>query len=422
MDNNSQNLRRSKKTTKKSFKNSLAVKVLFLTMLLVAGASIYAKGITDRLQKDQTTDGMEPIENQPFNILLLGKDAADFETPGRTDTILVVNIDPVKKKAFLVSVPRDTKVRINGRSSKINAAYAKGGADLTAQKVQELLDIKISRYFLVNWGGFENLVDLVGGVVIDVEKRMHYRGAGTYIELNPGKQLLNGKKALMYVRFRNDRQGDIGRMPRQQKFVFAFIDQSKQFKNILKLPQLIDGIVENVRTNSSSSELLWLGKSFWGFTKTDLKSEILPGAGKMVNGVSYFVLNDDELPAVSSKLGWETKKAFESRSLPIAANVYNAGDIEGLANTVSQTLGNKGYMISEVKTARRKYRNTTIFYGTNGLEKAKLTSFYLSKRFSSIELVESPDINNNADLSIYIGKKGVQPVASTGGAKSKINR
>lgn len=396
------------------------VKVLFLTMLLVAGAFIYGKGITKRLTKGEPTENIVPIENEPFNVMLLGVDAPDFKTRGRTDTILVVNVDPVKKKAFMVSIPRDTKVRINGRSSKINSAYAKGGAALAQQEVEELLNIKIARYYVVNWNGFENLVDLIGGVVIDVEKYMYYRAAGTYIELKPGKQILDGKEALGYVRYRNDKMGDIGRMPRQQKFIFALISQSKQFKNILKLPQLIDGVVDNVRTNSSAAELLWLGKNFWGIDKSDLKSAILPGAGKMIGGASYFVVDDNELPQVSSKLGWETKEAFEGKSLPIEVNVYNAGDIEGLAINISKSLGKKGYSISEVKTARRKYRNTTIFYSTDDLAKAQLTAFYLSKRFSDIKLIESSDINNNADLSIYIGKKGVQPLASADRA-SKSN-
>lgn len=411
-ESNATNNSRRYKKKGKNIKNSLGIKILFLMLLFVVGGFIYVFGIQKRLQSDVPQTSLAPIENEPFNILLLGTDTPDFNTHGRTDTILVVNIDPIKKKAFMVSVPRDTKVKFNGRSHKINAAYPKGGDKLVRQAVEDLLDIKIARFYLINWNGFENLVDLVGGVVIDVEKPMYYRAASTYIELKPGKQLLNGEKALGYVRYRNDKQGDIGRMPRQQKFIFALINQSKQIKNIIKLPQLIDGVVDNIRTNSSAAEMLWFAKTFWGIEKSDLKSEILPGSGKMVGGVSYFVVDDKELPRVTAKLGWRTKQAFETKDISVSVNVYNASNVEGLANSISNALSKKGFTIQEVGKARRSYRNTTIFYRKDNLEKAKLTAFYLSKRLSKIELEETSLKNNNADVSVYVGKNGVQPVAS----------
>lgn len=411
--NSRQSLRRHNPKKPKNKKTRyLLINIFFILSVLIAGFFIYVSGIEKRLQKNIKTEKLKPIENKPFNILILGKDAKDFKTSARSDTMIVAHIDPEKRKTFFISIPRDTKVRINGKTQKINAAYPIGGPQLAREEVEELLDIEIARFYVLNWEGFEKIVDLLGGVWIDVEKPMYYKSKNADIDLKPGKQLLDGQKALGYVRFRNDRHGDLGRIPRQQKFIIALIEQSKEIKNIVKMPVLIDGIVDNVMTNSSATEILWLTKTFWNMGESDMQTITIPGEAKMVNSVSYFIADEKGASPISASLGWRTKEGFESGKVAIAASVYNASNIDGLARETSKFLKSAGFSIDEVGTSSRPYKNTTIIYTSNNKEKAKLAAYYLSQRISDVQMIESGSNQSKPDLSVYIGKKGVRPLAS----------
>src|SRR5690606_13458695 len=122
----------------------------------------------------------------------------------RTDTIILATIDKAEGSIHAVAIPRDTRVRIPGRSGydRINAAHAYGGPKLAVRTVEELLGIEIDYYVRIDYEGFETIIDTLGGVVIDVERPMRYvdRAQGLDIDLKPGVQLLNGKQALDYVR------------------------------------------------------------------------------------------------------------------------------------------------------------------------------------------------------------------------------
>lgn len=409
----------SKKSSKGS--RNIVINVLFFVVVLVAGSFIYVSGIEKRLQKDIKSENLKPIKNEPFNLLILGKDTEDFKTPGRSDTIIVAHFDPKKKDVLLVSVPRDTKVNINNKTSKINAAYPIGGPQLAKSEVEKLLDIEIARYYVINWQGFEKIVDLLGGIWIDVEKPMYYKAKNADIDLKPGRQLLDGKKALGYARFRNDRHGDLGRITRQQKFMFALVEQSKEIKNLVKLPSLIDGIVDNAMTNSTTSEVLWLLKTFREIEKSDLQAVMIPGEARMINGVSYFVADEDQLPNISAQMGWRTKNDFESGKLPVVADVYNASNVDGLARGISNFLKEAGFSIGKVDTSPKLYLDTTIFHKKESKEKAKLVAYFLSQKISNpqIELIESTD--SKTELSVYIGKRDAHSLASLNEDSSSMN-
>lgn len=414
-------LRRHNPKKNKKIKN-IVINILFILVILIAGAFIYVSGVEKRLQKDVSTQKLKPIKKGPFNILILGKDAEDFKNPGRSDTIIVVHVDPEKKNALAVSIPRDTKVKINNQTSKINAAYPKGGPELAEKEIEKLLDIEIARFYVVNWQGFEKIVDLLGGIWIDVEKPMYYRGYDTYIDLKPGRQLLNGEKALDYVRFRNDRQGDLGRITRQQEFLLELVDQSKQIKNLIKFSSLIDGIIDNTMTNSTVGEILWFLRTFGNIEKSDVRTIMIPGEAKMIGGVSYFIADENQLRGISDKLGWKTKNNFETGAIPIVANVYNASSVDGLARDISDYLKESGFSINEVDTSSKFYLNTIIFYKKNSKEKAELAAYYLSQKISNIQLIESGESETHkTDISVYIGKKDADSLAALKKDNSALN-
>lgn len=228
-----------------------------------------------------------------LNILILGTDERGKEQ-ARSDTIILACIDLGKPAVDLVSIPRDTRANIPGHGKeKINHAHTYGGPALLTRTVEGLLGIKVDYYIETNFKGFENIIDLLGGITIDVEKRMYYPEEG--IDLKPGLQRLNGHDALGYVRFRHDAMGDIGRVERQQKFVKAAYEQFFTVKNLLKAPQIISQLSQYVKTNMPTSEMLRVAAVLKGMNADQLQTYTLPGYSQTIDGLSYWIAREDEM-------------------------------------------------------------------------------------------------------------------------------
>jgi polyisoprenyl-teichoic acid--peptidoglycan teichoic acid transferase len=230
------------------------------------------------------------------NILLLGVDNRNNDPHPRSDSMVVVSIDPVTKTARMFSVMRDTWYKIPGYGfEKINAAYSLGGPDLAMQTVSNFLQIPIHYYVKTDFQGFEKLVDAVGGVKIDVEKDMDYPDDGVYdILLHKGEQVLDGKHALMYVRFRHDAMGDFARTERQRKFLTALAEKLKTPGALVKLPSILETIRPYVDTNMQIDDMIKLGSLVADVNMSDMKSMQIPPTDAMVindnmNGMSVLI-------------------------------------------------------------------------------------------------------------------------------------
>ena len=258
-------------------------KLLFLIVLLIA-AFVWG---------DFSLDGITDLDllSGKKNIVVMGCDIRKGDV-GRSDTLFVVMLDKSKKNAALLSVPRDTRVIIKEHGwDKINAAFAYGGYKLTRETVQDFLGIKLNNYVVVDFQGFKGLVDAVGGVDINVEKRMYYYDPydGFEIDLKPGKQHLDGKMAMQYVRYR-DEEGDIGRIRRQQKFMMALYQQIASKNIIAKVPGVSKQIMSMVKTDLSLKEMVELGSVLRDMMEKDgLKMSMVPGEPKYINGISYWI-------------------------------------------------------------------------------------------------------------------------------------
>ncbi|MGC8971004.1 MAG: LCP family protein [bacterium] len=222
-----------------------------------------------------------------FNIVILGRDY-DYDNrgrrldSGRTDTIMVFHVDCKGKKINGISIPRDTIVNIPRHGeSKINAAYHIGGVPLAIEVIEDLLGIKIDYYVLLDPDTFKRIVDAIGGVEIYVEKDMRYKDSwgNLYIDLKKGYQRLNGVQAEGYVRFRYDSLGDIGRIERQQKFLYALLSQVTKPNMIVRVPTLIQELSKYIHTNLPVSEMISLVTFFVRERNTiQLKTTTLPGS------------------------------------------------------------------------------------------------------------------------------------------------
>jgi LCP family protein required for cell wall assembly len=182
-------------------------------------------------------------------------------------------------------------VDVPGALDKINNANAIGGPKAACKAVGKLLGTKVDYYVLTNFNGFANMIDILGGVTIDVEKRMYYPAEN--INLKPGVQELDGEDALAYVRYRGDALGDIGRTERQQKFLKAFAEEMLKTKTILKIPSLIPELRKNVETNMGTKTMVDLAKLALQFSPDDLVAQTLPGYfyDDPDTGVSYWIVD-----------------------------------------------------------------------------------------------------------------------------------
>lgn len=199
------------------------------------------------------------------NILLMGGDNRGLKEGevARSDSMIIASFDPVTKSAHLFSVLRDTYAEIPGHgSSRINAAITMGGPDLAMKTIGDLTGLDIQYYVYVDFQGFINLVDAIGGVDFYVEKDMHYTSAADKheydIDLKKGQQHLDGEHALMYVRFRHDAMSDFTRTERQRAFLKAVANKLKSGTNLLKLPSILSKVTPYIETNLEPNDMLKL--------------------------------------------------------------------------------------------------------------------------------------------------------------------
>lgn len=226
-----------------------------------------------------------------INILLLGVDARDLEHPGNTDSISIISIDKSTKEISLLSIPRDTRVKISGRGfDKINSAYPYGGLNVTINTVEEFLGIKIDYYVLVNFQEFKGIVDTLGGIYIDIDENE----SAKISQLNGAKGLtkLNGDQTLAYDRFRFDSEGDVGRVKRHQKTIKAIIDEFLKPSNLAKAPSVLNQLNNNVHTNIPLLEITVLEKFFAGFNLDNSKTAIISGNWTTIDGIVYMIPNN----------------------------------------------------------------------------------------------------------------------------------
>lgn len=251
---------------------------------------------------DRLFDGQDYI-----TFLVLGVDSKDVNQNShtRSDTMMLCRADKSTGDISILSIPRDTKARIRGRENeeKINHAHAYGGAELSVKAVKDLLGIDLEYYVTVDYKLVEDYVDLIGGVDVYVPMDMQYNDPVAdpplYINLSEGQQVLNGSESLQFLRFRKGyADQDLGRIKSQQEFVESAIEKTLRPGNIVNIPQIIKTSYDNVNTNIPLDLITKFAMKANKFNVQGIQMATLPGYSNYINGVSYFVLDQEE----SSKL------------------------------------------------------------------------------------------------------------------------
>lgn len=269
-------------------------------------------------------------DSQRTNILLLGVDARNGETISRSDTIILASIDPKQNKVALVSIPRDTKISGSaiGGMDKINAANVTGGPELAVRKVEELMNEKIDYYVEVDFEGFKNVINALGGVNIDVDQKMYKPSEG--INLKPGLQTLDGDGALAYVRFRDYPLGDIERTEHQQAFLMALSQEVLKPSTIVKLPTLVKEIQANIKTNLGLKDMLKMASWAPGFNSESVVAQTLPG--------SFY--NQRDAQGVLTASYWIADKTKTATLLDTMLNGQTVAVVQGSSTTTTKTTTN----------------------------------------------------------------------------------
>jgi len=256
----------------------MTVIVFALFFAMGSGISTYMKITSMGTDTDNYTEDAVSAaeEGERTNILVLGVDARPGDDHSRSDTMILVSIDPKLDKAAVISIPRDTRVNVPGSPlDKICTANYAGGPEYAVEIVEDFMGVNIDYYIEADFNGFESVIDTLGGVTINVPQRMYKPSEG--IDLYPGNQKLDGKQALAFVRYRGYEYGDIERTNQQQDFVIALADELLQPKTVIKLPALIKEVREYVSTDIALSDMLKMASWAPGFDSSSLITQTLPG-------------------------------------------------------------------------------------------------------------------------------------------------
>lgn len=251
----------------------------------------------------QHMGGPLPGPGETIHILFMGTDARPGEDRSRSDTMILASIDTQEKKVALISIPRDTRIKDSrGNWAKINSVNYQEGPEEACRVVGDLLDVPVKHYVLTNFDGFAKIVDILGGVEIDVETAMiHHDRENPELAINisSGVQRLDGQQALNYVRYRGGPTADIGRTQRQQKFLLALADEMFSTSTITKLPKLVPELSKNIDTNIPAKEMIYLAGIANEFDPDRIMTQTLPGYPYTDpdTGISYW-LADEEIAKI----------------------------------------------------------------------------------------------------------------------------
>lgn len=366
-DNPFENYAANRRRERSSFRKTLTIMtIMFFTalfaILLFANQQTH---LDEKLGKDSFVSKMlnkistrnvakeKPEFTLPFgprrqNILLLGVDSngadSDLWVGTRTDTIILLNIDPRTKTVNAISIPRDSKVYLpKGMGvQKINAAHAMGGVEMTIKTIENTLGIHVDKYIMVHDDAVRAIVDAIGGVDIFVEKNMKYHDytGKLHINFTKGHHKLTGSDVVEYLRFRHDALGDIGRTQRQQWFLRGLLASLQKPETISKIPKIISVAHKYIKTDMSVYEMSQYASLAKGFDMDNIEIAMLPGAPNKQGYISYWILDPEKTQEVVDRLIYRQKENVQKEHY--TASIMSAPENSAEASRLQSALKSAG--------------------------------------------------------------------------------
>ena len=280
----------------------MKAKRFFLSLLVIILGFFGTKFILDRLVENQKELAYKDIPNYNDNavktadgeylILLVGVDKnGDDDTNTdftRTDTIMLLKADTKTGKMDLMSIPRDSRIKIRDKFDKVNHAHAFGGIELTMQTLRSFLGLDIDYYVQINYQALINIVDALGGVDYDVPEGITIDKGK--VQIKPGPNHLDGNEVMWYLRTRNIyNNGDIGRVNTQQGFVKAMVDEIVKKSKNMNIMTFISNYLKYVKTNLPMTAIMDLAGNINSFSSDKMDTHIVPGMEQTIDGTSYYI-------------------------------------------------------------------------------------------------------------------------------------
>ncbi len=306
-------MRNPRKRPKKNKKGLKIFLIIVLALFIALGLFIWkiysdVAGTTDKIYKDVETEevresSVDINKKDPFSILLLGVDTGDLgrTEQGRSDTMMVLTVNPNTDTTTIVSIPRDTRTEIvgHGTTDKINHAYAFGGTSMSVNTVQSMLDIPIDHYVEVNMQGLQDVVNAVGGV--QVTSPLTFSSEG-YNFTEGVTASLDGKAALAYSRMRyDDPTGDNGRQERQRQVIQATVEKVASLSTISNYQDILGSLENNMQTSLEFDDMVKLFNNYRSAAE-NIQQEQLVATGTTIDGIYYGIVADEEMNRVSGLL------------------------------------------------------------------------------------------------------------------------
>jgi len=366
------------------------------------------------------------IQAPPFDgaervtVLLIGADRRAGDA-GRSDTLLVLFLNPQTHRAALLGIPRDLRVSVPGHGrTKINHAYAYGGPRLTRRTVEALLGEPVDYHAVVFFEGFVHATDALGGVRIDVPdvegkgRGMNYddNAGNLHVHLKPGLQRLNGKEALGFVRYRKSNtpglgDGDTGRSARQQQFLKAAADQHLRAAGLPGLLAAVKLVATNAQTDMSVTQLTDLARALRACDGDDLATHTMPlrDGGRRGHGAYYAYV---DAAGLGRTLAAVNRHLRSGERAPATVKVLNACGAAGRAAEASRRLARAGFTPSGYGNAERSdLRRTLIEYAPGQQEAARR----VARTLGCGKVQAAPDAAPSADVRVFVGRD-YRPAAS----------
>jgi LCP family protein required for cell wall assembly len=281
---------------------------LFFILIIIGGVSYYSNDIfqsakkasnkiyqkldTSKLKNSREEEKIQ-ITKDPFTILLVGVENQDGGL-GRSDVLLLLTINPKTKQVYELSIPRDTRTYIPAadKKTKITESFSYGGIEASIGAVNELIDVPIDYYITTNFVGFEDIVDTLGGIKVDVPFtfKAQLTKSLKWKSFQKGSMDLNGNEALAYVRMRkSDPQGDFGRNERQKQVIKTIIDKGTSFSSIPKIDNILGDLGDNVKTNIPPTKLASFIKLYSTLKSSEINNLKLKGHDHYINNIYYYI-------------------------------------------------------------------------------------------------------------------------------------
>ncbi|WP_373756512.1 glycopolymer--peptidoglycan transferase LytR [Streptococcus ferus] len=340
-------------------KITLMLGAILITTVIALG--VYANRIfsfsLDEFSKtyknlNTSTKESDSIEkSKPFSILLMGVDTGSADRTskweGNSDTMILVTVNPKTKKTTMTSLERDILVQLSGPESnaetgyqaKLNAAYASGGAQMAIMTVQEMLDITIDNYMLINMEGLVQLVDAVGGITVtnnfDYAISIEENEPAYTAKVEPGTHKINGEQALVYSRMRyDDPEGDYGRQKRQREVIQKVMEKLLALDSVSKYKKILSAVSKNIQTDIKITGSTIPKLMGYADTVKNIKSYQLKGEDATLNGGSYQMVTSEQMLKVQNRikkqLGLETVTADSLKTTAVLyETLYGSVDSSG---------------------------------------------------------------------------------------------